>query len=76
MWKGQASCRFLGGKLGYQKTNICKKGRNHVWKLVRICVKGPVMAKSGFDYKHGRGFRRDRSHRTIVIGGMTLGKCY
>jgi hypothetical protein len=26
MWKGQASCRFLGGKLGYQKTSICKKG--------------------------------------------------
>lgn len=26
IWKGHSACRFLGGKLGYQKIHKCKKG--------------------------------------------------
>merc|ERR1711990_573571 len=26
MWKGHKACRFLGGKLKFHRTRICKKG--------------------------------------------------
>jgi hypothetical protein len=83
-WKNHAACRFLGGRLVYHKTHICKKGRPHSWQRVTRCVRGPVLTHKGFNYKTGKG--KTKGHKLpkfnggtkkyTVIQGMTVGKCY
>lgn len=55
MWKDQKACRFLGGKLTYQKKQTCKIGKPHQWKRVVRCVKGAVISHKGLDYHTGKG---------------------
>jgi hypothetical protein len=73
-WKNHAACRFLGGRLVYHRIHVCKKGRPHRWGRVTRCVRGPVLTRKGFNYKTGRAHTRGR--HTVIIQGMTLGKCY
>jgi len=59
-WKDRAACRFLGGKLSYQKIRTCKAGKPHTWKRVVKCVRGPILTNKGFNYKTGqrkKGFK-------------------
>ena len=72
MWKDRANCRFLGGKLVYQKIATCKTGRPHQWVKVKRCVRGAVLSKKGLNYKTGLAYRVSTIKR-ITIQGMTLG---
>lgn len=80
MWRNRASCRFLGGKLVYFRHHTCKAGRPHQWSRVIRCVKGPILSKTGFDYKTGkmrvRRFAKSKTKKEVVLGGMVLGSCY
>lgn len=86
MWKDRANCRFLGGRLVYQKHHTCKVGKPHQWARVTRCVQGPILKKGGFNYKTGRGYTKKSStthhfqiHTTTsrtIIAGMTMGDCY
>lgn len=65
-WKDRAACRFLGGRLIYQKIQKCKKGKQHSWKRVTKCVRGPVLTSKGLNYKKGgvkKGFRAKNARR-------------
>jgi len=53
-WKDEAACRFLGGKLTYQKAQKCKVGKPHQWKRVVRCVKGAVITHKGLNYHTGK----------------------
>lgn len=53
MWKDNAACQFLGGKLTYQTTQVCKTGKPHTWARVTRCVQGPILTHKGLDYKTG-----------------------
>ena len=79
MWKNRANCRFLGGKLTYQKIKICKTGRPHQWARVTRCVQGPILSKKGLNYKTGLAYkirRIHRVHKSYYVGGLRLGGCY
>ena len=54
MWKDRGNCRFLGGRLVYQKIKTCKSGRPHQWAKVTRCVRGPILSKKGLNYKTGK----------------------
>merc|ERR1719473_338645 len=81
MWKDHKACKFLGGKLIYQKHKTCKSGKPHTWKRVIRCVQGPILSGKGLNYKTGRAFRnkhfgKRHSRKTLVLGGVEMGKCY
>jgi hypothetical protein len=76
MWKNHAACRFLGGKLVYHRTKVCKAGRPHRWQRVTRCVRGAVLTNKGFNYKTGHGHGHSRHTRYTVISGLVVGKCY
>ena len=79
MWKDRSNCRFLGGKLVYQKIKLCKTGRPHQWAKVTRCVRGPILHKKGLNYKTGKAFKvshTTKTKHTVTIQGMTLGQCY
>lgn len=47
-WRGEASCRFIGGKLAYVKRRTCKsKHSNDQWKRVTRCVREPRATGKG-----------------------------
>jgi len=60
MWKNRGNCRFLGGKLVYQKIKVCKTGRPHQWAKVTRCVRGPILSKKGLNYKTGKGIVKSK----------------
>ena len=62
MWKNRSNCRFLGGKLVYQKIKTCKTGRPHQWAKVTRCVRGPILSKKGLNYKTGKKIVVKKSH--------------
>ena len=64
MWKDRSACRFLGGKLFYQKTHVCKAGKAHTWKRVVKCVRGPVLTNKGLNYKTGKK-HVTKKHRVV-----------
>merc|ERR1711990_603366 len=76
MWKDHGACKFLGGRLVYQKHRTCKTGRPHQWARVIRCVQGPVLSKKGLNYKTGRSFRHTSTKREVILGGMRVGGCY
>merc|ERR1712086_666223 len=76
MWKNRKNCRFLGGRLTYQKHAVCKVGKPHQWARVVRCVQGPILSKKGLNYKTGRSMRHSSSKREVVLGGMRVGGCY
>merc|ERR1711865_607823 len=82
MWKNRKNCRFLGGRLTYQKHATCKVGKPHQWARVVRCVEGAILSKSGLNYKTGRNGRNggtmthSSSKKEVVLGGMKLGGCY
>jgi hypothetical protein len=76
MWKSRSACKFLGGRLVYQKHRTCKTGRPHQWARVTRCVQGPILSKKGLNYKTGRSFRSSKSKREVILGGMRVGGCY
>jgi len=85
MWKNRKNCRFLGGRLTYQKHATCKVGKPHQWARVVRCVEGAILTKSGLNYKTGRYGRNGRnggtmthssSKKEVVLGGMKVGGCY
>jgi len=69
MWKNRAGCRFLGGRLVYQKHAVCKAGKPHQWARVVRCVRGAVLSKKGLNYKTGQ------RHSLVQICAKEGGKC-
>jgi hypothetical protein len=81
MWKDHKACKFLGGKLVYQKHKTCKSGKPHTWKRVIRCVQGPILSGKGLNYKTGKAYRKKHfgsrhSKKTLVLGGVEMGQCY
>merc|ERR1719424_1818473 len=69
MWKNRSGCRFLGGRLVYQKHAVCKAGKPHQWARVVRCVRGAVLSKKGLNYKTGQ------RHSLVHICAKEGGKC-
>lgn len=76
MWKDAGACRFLGGRKVYLKNRICKVGKPHEWARVVRCVRGPKLAKGGFNYHTGKAKHHTKSKVEHIIGGMVLNSCY
>merc|ERR1712086_1168059 len=67
--KSLPRCRFLGGRLVYQKHAVCKAGKPHQWARVVRCVRGAVLSKKGLNYKTGQ------RHSLVQICAKEGGKC-
>jgi len=71
MWKDEGACQFLGGKLAYQTTQVCKTGKPHTWARVTRCVQGPVLTHKGLDYKTGKLANATKATTTVLKKAAT-----
>lgn len=46
-WRGESSCRFLGGRLTYLKRHVCKSHTNDQWRRITRCVYEPRVSGEG-----------------------------